>query len=68
VVQPGRVLLDVHRVLAAAGDPRAEDLPRRAASYLAAKSGHIRDDALRARFLATPVNTALGRLAASQAP
>ena len=35
VVQPGRVLADVHRVLADAGDPRAADVARRAAAYLA---------------------------------
>jgi class 3 adenylate cyclase/tetratricopeptide (TPR) repeat protein len=68
VVQPGRVLLDLHRVLAAAGDPRAADMVSRAGEYLRTKAEHIRDDALRARFLATPVNTALARLAASTGP
>jgi len=55
-------------VLAAAGDPRAADMVTRAGEYLRTKADHIRDDALRARFLATPVNTALARLAASAGP
>ena len=54
VVQPGRVLADVHRVLAHAGDPRADDVARRAAAFLRAQSERIRDDDLRARFLAAP--------------
>jgi hypothetical protein len=65
VVQPGRVLADVHRVLAAAGDPRAADVARRAAAYLAEQSEQIRDDDLRARFLAAPVNARLAAVAAS---
>jgi tetratricopeptide (TPR) repeat protein len=63
VVQPGRVLADVHRVLAHAGDPRADDVARRAADFLRAQAGQIRDDDLRARFLAAPVNVRLAALA-----
>jgi class 3 adenylate cyclase/tetratricopeptide (TPR) repeat protein len=63
VVQPGRVLADVHRVLANAGDPRAEDVARRAAAYLRQQAGQIRDDDLRAGFLAAPVNIRLARIA-----
>ena len=63
VVQPGRVLTDVHRVLVAAGDPRAADLARRAGSYLRERSARIRDDALRARFRTTPTNVELERIA-----
>ena len=65
VVQPGRVLADVHAVLLAAGDPRAADLARRAASYLLERSARIQDGELRARFLTTPVNTDLAEIAAS---
>ena len=65
VVQPGRVLADVHRVLAAAGDPRAADVARRAAAYLSEQSEQIRDDDLRARFLAAPVNVRLAEVAAA---
>jgi tetratricopeptide (TPR) repeat protein len=68
VVQPGRVLSDVHAVLLAAGDPRAPDLARRAASHLLEQSARIRDDDLRARFLSTPVNTGLARLASTIEP
>jgi tetratricopeptide (TPR) repeat protein len=63
VVQPGRVLADVHRVLADAGDPRAEDVAHRAAAYLREQSARIRDDDLRARFLAAPVNLRLAAIA-----
>jgi hypothetical protein len=65
VVQPGRVLADVHRVLAHAGDPRAEDVAHRAGAYLREQAGQIKDDELRARFLAAPVNL---RLAESAGP
>ena len=65
VVQPGRVLADVHRVLADAGDPRADDVARRAAAYLREQSERIRDDDLRACFLAAPVNIRLAKVAAS---
>jgi hypothetical protein len=67
VVQPGRVLADVHRVLARAGDPRAEDVARRAAAYLREQSQRIRDDDLRARFLAAPVSLRLAAVGASVA-
>jgi tetratricopeptide (TPR) repeat protein len=59
VVQPGRVLADVHRVLVHAGDPRADDIAQRAAVYLREQSEQIRDDQLRASFLAAPVNRRL---------
>lgn len=65
VVQPGRVLADVHRVLADVGDPRAEGVARRAAAYLHEQSARIRDDDLRTRFLAAPVSVRLAKVAAS---
>jgi hypothetical protein len=65
VVQPGRVLADVHLVLTDAGDPRAEAVARRAAAYLREQSERIRDDDLRASFLAAPVNIRLAKVAAS---
>jgi hypothetical protein len=68
VVQPGRVLTDVHRVLVAAGDPRAADVARRAGSYLLERSARIRDDDLRALFLSTPVNIGLADTAATPDP
>jgi class 3 adenylate cyclase/tetratricopeptide (TPR) repeat protein len=67
VVQPGRVLADVHRVLAHAQDPRADDVARRAADFLRAQAGRIRDDRLRASFLAAPVNRRLAEIAGSSA-
>jgi hypothetical protein len=67
VVQPGRVLADVHLVLEAAGDPRAQDLARRAGAYLQEQCQRIRDDDLRARFLAGPVSVRLAKVAASAA-
>jgi tetratricopeptide (TPR) repeat protein len=63
VVQPGRVLADVHRVLAHAGDPRVDDVARRAGDFLRAQSEQIRDDELRASFLAAPVNRRLAEIA-----
>jgi tetratricopeptide (TPR) repeat protein len=68
VVQPGRVLADVQRVLANAGDPRAEDVARRAGAHLLEQAGQIKDDDLRARFLATPVSARLSQIAASAKP
>jgi hypothetical protein len=68
IVQPGRVLTDVHRVLAEAGDPRAAEIARRAASYLLERSARIRDDDLRSRFLTIPVNTELARIASTIDP
>jgi hypothetical protein len=68
VVEPGRVLTDVHRVLLAAGDPRAADVSRAAGSYLLERSSRIRDDDLRALFLSTPVNMALASTAATPDP
>jgi hypothetical protein len=65
VVQPGRVLVDAHRVLVAAGDARAADVARRAADYLREQGEQIRDDDLRAGFLATPINVALAEIAGS---
>ncbi|MFL6097103.1 MAG: ATP-binding protein [Blastococcus sp.] len=62
VVQPGRVLADVHRVLVHAGDSRAGDVARRAADFLRTQSAQIRDDDLRARFLAAPVNRRLAAI------
>jgi hypothetical protein len=68
----GRVLADVHRVLTAAGDPRADGVAHRAdgvahraASYLRQQPAPIRDSGLRARFLAAPVNGELARVAVS---
>jgi tetratricopeptide (TPR) repeat protein len=65
VVQPGRVLADVHRVLVDAGDPRAEDVARRAATYLAEQARLIQDEDLRAGFLAAPVSVRLAKVAGS---
>jgi hypothetical protein len=65
IVQPGRALSDVHAALLAAWDPRASHLARRAAAYLLEQSARIRDDELRARFLTTPVNTELARIAST---
>ena len=67
VVQPGRVLADVHRVLASAGDARAEDVARRAVAYLLEQSQRIRDANLRVRFLAAPLSARLAKIAASVA-
>ena len=63
VVEPGRVFVDVHRVLVAAGDERAADVARRAAAHLADRTARIRDERLRAGFLATPVVRALRDMA-----
>jgi hypothetical protein len=63
VIQPGRVLADVHRVLVDAGDPRADEVARRAADFLRTQAGQIRDDDLRARFLAAPVSVRLAQVA-----
>jgi hypothetical protein len=52
-------------VLVHAGDPRADDVARRAAEFLRTQAAQIRDDDLRASFLAAPVNR---RLAAMGAP
>ncbi len=65
IVLPGRVLVDVHRVLCALGDPRADDVARRAADWLLEQSARIRDDERRAGFLGTPVGAALTRIAAT---
>ncbi|TKJ35189.1 hypothetical protein A6V29_14595 [Blastococcus sp. CCUG 61487] len=62
-VEPGRVLVDVHRVLAAAGDPRADDVARRAAEHLAERTARIRDATLRRGYLSTAVARELGRVA-----
>jgi hypothetical protein len=50
-------------VLVHAGDPRADDVARRAADFLRAQAGQIRDDDLRASFLAAPVNQRLAAIA-----
>ncbi len=65
VVQPGRVLADVHRVLANAGDSRADDVARRSAAYLREQAGRIDDEDLRAGFLAAPVSNRLAKVAGS---
>jgi hypothetical protein len=59
VVEPGKVFVDVHRVLEAAGDERAADVARRAAAHLAERTERIRDGRLRAGFLGTPAARAL---------
>ena len=61
------MLADVHRVLVAAGDPRADDVARRAGAYLQEQAERIRDDDLRASFLAAPVSSRLAKIAASAA-
>jgi hypothetical protein len=50
-------------VLADAGDPRAADIARRAAVYLREQADRIRDDDLRASFLAAPVSVRLAEIA-----
>src|SRR3712207_8287173 len=44
IVLQGRVLADLHRVLSAAGDPRAPDVARRAGGWLREQAGRIADD------------------------
>ncbi|RBY89345.1 AAA family ATPase [Blastococcus sp. TF02A-30] len=63
VVEPGRVLVDAHRVLRALQDPRADDVAEQAARHLAAAAGRVRDDALRTCFRSTPVNRRLAAIA-----
>jgi class 3 adenylate cyclase/tetratricopeptide (TPR) repeat protein len=65
IVEQGRMLAELHRVLAAAGDPRAADVARRADAWLAEQTAGIADDELRARYLATAVATDLARVAAT---
>ncbi|MBJ7453572.1 MAG: hypothetical protein JHC71_16040, partial [Blastococcus sp.] len=55
VVEPGRVLVDVHRVLLAASDPRVADVARRAGAYLQERSDAIGDPVLRGGYLSTAV-------------
>ena len=50
-----------------AGDPRADDVARRAGAYLQEQAERIRDDDLRASFLAAPVSVRLAKVAASAA-
>jgi tetratricopeptide (TPR) repeat protein len=63
IVLQGRVLADLHHVLAAAGDPRAADVARRAGAWLREQADRIPDDARRQRYLAAPVASELARLA-----
>jgi hypothetical protein len=65
VVEPGRALADMHQVLTAAGDPRAETVARKAAEFLRDRSAQISDERLRADFLASPPNVRLARIAAT---
>ena len=65
VVEPGRVLVDVHRVLLAAGDPRVADVERRAGAYLQERSDAIGDPVLRRGYLATAVARELRVIAGS---
>ncbi len=65
VVQPGRVLIDVHRVLTAAGDPRAADVALRAARHLRDRSAAIADGGLRDGYLSTGIARELRRIAGS---
>jgi hypothetical protein len=46
-VEPRRVLADVHRVVAVAGDGRAADVARRAGAYVDQRAQRIRDAGLR---------------------
>ena len=62
-VEPGRVLADVHLVLADAGDPRATGVAERAGVHLRERAARIADDDLRTRFLTAPVNVRLARIA-----
>ena len=68
IVLQGAVLSDLHRVLAAAGDPRADDVARRAAAWLGEQTARIDDEELRARYLATSVAGELARVAAAAPP
>ena len=61
VVQPGRVLADVHRVLATPAIRAPTTSPAGRRPSCAEQAGQIRDDDLRARFLAAPVNLRLAR-------
>jgi hypothetical protein len=65
IVLQGAVLADLHHVLAAAGDPRADDVARRAAAWLGEQTARIDDEDLRARYLATSVAVELARVAAT---
>ena len=51
----------------AAGDARAADLAGRARDWLREQSERIGDEALRARYLTTPVAVELARVAAAEA-
>ncbi|MCF6508238.1 tetratricopeptide repeat protein [Blastococcus sp. MG754426] len=61
-VEHGRAFVDAHRVLVAAGDPRAGVVARWAADHLAGWAARIGDERLRAGFLATPVARELCRI------
>jgi tetratricopeptide (TPR) repeat protein len=50
IVLQGAVLSDVHRVLAVAGDPRADDVARRAAAWLGEQAARIDDATSRPRW------------------
>lgn len=63
VIEPGRVLVDAHRVLVVAGDPRADDVARWAATHLEERADRIRDEVLRRGYLSTAVARNLGRVA-----
>jgi len=65
IVLQGGVLSDLHRVLASAGDPRAADVARSAAEWLAEQTARIDDEDLRAHYLATSVAVQLARVAAA---
>jgi class 3 adenylate cyclase/tetratricopeptide (TPR) repeat protein len=67
IVVQGRVLVDLHHVLVAVGDERAADVAGRAEAWLLEQSARIGDDALRSRYLATPVVVDLARIAAGPA-
>jgi tetratricopeptide (TPR) repeat protein len=63
-MEPGRPLVDAHRVLTAVGDPRAADVAAAARDLLAARTTVVRDPAVRAAVLARPVARALAVVAA----
>ena len=67
IVLQGQVLADVHRVLAATGDPRASDVAVRAGEWRGEQAARLSDEGIRDRWLATPVAVALARVAGGQA-
>jgi class 3 adenylate cyclase/tetratricopeptide (TPR) repeat protein len=68
IVLQGHVLADLHRVLVAAGDPRAADVARRAAAWLDEQLAGIGDEDLQARYRTTTVAVELAAVASAASP